>query len=306
MTTTSGLFLLLIYAGAREAILSSLLGYNVSMDIPKRRLGRTGQDVTIIGLGGEGMLRTFGQEKEAYRLINRALDLGITYCESARAYSGSESYYGLALKERREEIFLTSKSHARDKKGALAQLHETLRNMKTGYLDLWQVHDVRTGEEIEEIFGKGGAIEAFVEAKERGLARFIGVTGHHDPLIIRRCIGMFDFDTVLMPVNPAEPHYRSFIQEVIPLAVDRGMGIVAMKVYFRGMASRIAPGKLDLFYRYAISHPVTTAVIGCDTIGQLEENVRFASDFTPLSEDEKATLSDQLSPLARQLMHYKP
>jgi len=88
------------------------------MDIPGRRLGRTGVDVTILGLGGEGVLRTFGQEKEAYRLINRALDLGITYCESARAYSGSESYYGLALKERREEIFLASKSHARDKKGA--------------------------------------------------------------------------------------------------------------------------------------------------------------------------------------------
>ena len=276
------------------------------MAIPRRRLGRTGVDVTILGLGGEGMLRTFGREKEAYSLINRSLDLGVTYCESARAYSGSESYYGLALKERREEIFLTSKSHARDKKDALAHLHQTLRNMKTDRLDLWQVHDVRTNDEIEEIFGKGGAIEAFAEARERGHVRFIGVTGHHDPLIIRRCIEMFDFDTVLLPVNPAEPHYRSFLEEVIPLAVDRGMGIVAMKVYIRGMASRIAPGKLDLFYRYALSHSVTTAVIGCDTIWQLEENVRFASSFTPLSEDEKAMLVEQLSPIARELMYYKP
>lgn len=276
------------------------------MGISERRLGKTGQKVTILGLGGEGMLRTFGFEKEAYRLINRALDLGVTYCESARAYSGSESYYGLALKERREEIFLTSKSHARDKKGALAHLHETLRNMKTDRLDLWQVHDVRTDEEIEQIFGKGGAIEAFSEARERGLVRFIGVTGHHDPLIIRRCIERFDFDTVLMPVNPAEPHYRSFIDQVIPLAVERGMGVVAMKVYFRGMAARIAPWKLDLFYRYALSQPVTTAVIGCDTVEQLEENVRFASSFTPLTEDEKEALSLQLSPLARKLMYYKP
>jgi aryl-alcohol dehydrogenase-like predicted oxidoreductase len=276
------------------------------MDIPGRRLGRTGVDVTILGLGGEGVLRTFGQEKEAYRLINRALDLGITYCESARAYSGSESYYGLALKERREEIFLASKSHARDKKGAWVHLHETLRNMKTERLDLWQVHDVRTAEEVEEIFGRGGAIEAFAEAREGGLVRFIGVTGHHDPLIIRRCIESFDFDTVLLPVNPAEPHYRSFIDEVIPLAVSRGMGIVAMKVYFRGMAGRLAPGKLDLFYRYALSHPVTTAVIGCDTIGQLEENVRFAASFSPMTEDEKAMLSAQLSPIARELMYYKP
>ena len=276
------------------------------MEIPRRRLGRTGIDVTILGLGGEGVLRTFGQEKEAYQLINRAVDIGITYCESARAYSGSESYYGLALKERRKKIFLTSKSHARDKKGALEHLHDTIRNMKTDHLDLWQVHDVRTDEEIEEIFGKGGAIEAFMEAKEQGLVRFIGLTGHHDPQILRKCIGLFDFDTVLLPVNPAEPHYKSFIGQVMPLAIERGMGIVAMKVYFRGAAAQIAPGNLDLFYRYALSQQVTTAVIGCDTIAQLEENVRFALAYSPLTEDEQEMLSKQLSPIARRLMYYKP
>ena len=276
------------------------------MEIPKRRLGKTGIDVTILGLGGEGVLRTFGHDKEAYQLINRAVDLGITYCESARAYSGSESYYGLALKERRKEIFLTSKSHARDRDGALEHLHETLRNMKTDHLDLWQVHDVRTDEEIEEIFGKGGAIEAFMEAKEQGLVRFVGLTGHHDPQILRKCIGRFDFDTVLMPVNPAESHHNSFIAQVMPLAVERGMGIVAMKVFFRGAAAQIAQGNLDLFYRYALSHPVSTAVIGCDTIAQLEENVRFASAFSPLTKDEQEMLSEQLSPIARKLMYYKP
>ena len=133
------------------------------MTLLKRRLGKTGIDVTIMGLGGEGVLRTFGHDKEAYALINRAIDLGISYFESARAYSGSESYYGSALAERRNDIFLTSKSHARDREGALTHLHETLTNMKTDHLDLWQVHDVRTSEDIETIFGSGGAIEAFVE-----------------------------------------------------------------------------------------------------------------------------------------------
>src|SRR6185369_8541735 len=123
------------------------------MGIPKRILGRTGVEVTALGLGGEGVLRTFGLEREAYNLINRAIDLGITYCESARAYDGSESYYGKALGERRDEIFLTSKSHARDKTAAKAHLHATLRNMKTGHLDLWQVHDVRSRDDINEIFG---------------------------------------------------------------------------------------------------------------------------------------------------------
>jgi aryl-alcohol dehydrogenase-like predicted oxidoreductase len=277
------------------------------LQIPKRTLGKTGVEVTIMGLGGEGVLRTFGREREAYGLINRAIDLGINYFESARAYSGSESYYGLALKERRKEIFLTSKSHARDKDGALAHLHETLTNMKTDHLDLWQVHDVRTDEEVEEIFGPRGALEAFREARDKGLVRFMGVTGHHDPLITERCIEMFDFDTVLIPVNPAEPFYKSYIDTVIPPASQKGMGIIAMKVYFRGVASRI-PGfsGMEPFFRFALSQPVTTSVIGCDDLRQLEENVSFASFFIPMPEKEQTELLEFVAPYARQLMYYKP
>ena len=192
------------------------------MDIEKRKLGKTGVDVTIMGLGGEGILRTFGYERQAYELINRALDLGINYFESARAYSGSESYYGRSLAHRREQIFLTSKSHARDRQGASVHLKETLKNMNTDYLDLWQVHDVRTAADVEEIFGPNGAIEAFVEAKKTGMVRFIGVTGHQDPAIIRRCMDLFEFDTVLVPINPAEPTFNSFLEGVVPAAVANG------------------------------------------------------------------------------------
>ena len=277
------------------------------MGIPKRTLGKTGVEVTILGLGGEGMLRTFGHEQEAYPLINRAIDLGINYFESARAYSGSESYYGLALKERRRDIFLTSKSHARDKQGALAHLHETLTNMKTDYLDLWQVHDVRTDEDIEEIFGPRGALEAFREARDNGMVRFIGVTGHHDPLITKRCIEMFDFDTVLIPVNPAEPSYKSYTDTIIPPASQKGMGIVAMKVYFRGFAARIpAYQGMEPFFRFTLSQSVTTAVIGCDDIHQVEANVRFASSFAPMPQKEQNELLEFVAPYARQLMYYKP
>jgi aryl-alcohol dehydrogenase-like predicted oxidoreductase len=277
------------------------------MNITTRKLGKTGAEVTILGLGGEGVLRTYGQENRAYELINHAIDLGIIYFESARAYSGSESYYGLALRERRKEIFLASKSHARDKKGAMAHLRQTLANMKTDHLDLWQVHDVRTEEEIEEIFSLNGAIQAFREAKEKGLTRFVGVTGHHDPFITRRCIEEFDFDTVLIPVNPAEPFYRSYLEHVIPLAREKQMGVVAMKVYFRGFAARLPwfTG-MEPFFRFALSQPVTTAVIGCDDIRQLEENVSFAASFNLMSEDDKQGLIDKIEPYARQLMYYKP
>jgi len=277
------------------------------MSVPKRRLGKTGVDVTILGLGGEGVLRTYNHDREAIALINRALDLGITYCESARAYSGSESYYGKALRERRKDIFLTSKSHARDKRGALAHLHETLKNMKTDHLDLWQVHDVRTAEDVEDIFGEGGALEAFVEAREKGLTRFIGVTGHHDPLVLRACLGRFDFDTVLLPVNPGEPGYKSFLQEVVPLALEKEMGIIGMKVYFRGFAAKL-PGYTGMgpYLRFALSQPVTNVVIGCDDVAQLEENVNFARSFRPMAEDEREELVRRVSPFARELMFYKP
>lgn len=276
------------------------------MNIPKRTLGKTGVAATIMGLGGEGVLRTFGYEQKAYQLINRAIDLGINYFESARAYSGSESYYGLALRERRKDLFLTSKSHARDKQGALAHLQETLTNMKTDHLDLWQVHDVRTDEDVKEIFGPRGALEAFREARDKGAVRFIGVTGHQDPLVTKRCIEMFDFDTVLIPVNPAEPFYKSYIDTVIPVASSKGMGIIAMKIYFRGFATRI-PGftGMEPFFRFALSQPVSTAVIGCDDLRQLEENVSFASSFTPMSRREEDELLEFVAPYARQLMYYK-
>jgi predicted aldo/keto reductase-like oxidoreductase len=277
------------------------------MSIPKRKLGRTGEYVSILGLGGEGVLRTFSREKDAYDVINRALDLGITYCESARAYSGSESYYGKALKERRKEIFLTSKSHARDRNGALSHLEETLKNMRTDHLDLWQVHDVRTNEEIAEIFGPGGAIEAFVEAKTKGMTRFIGVTGHHDPAVLKMCIERFPFDTVLLPVNPAEPFYNSFLEQVVPFAGEKEMGIIGMKVYFHGVAARLPGfGGMESFFRFALSQPITNIVIGCDDIQQVEENVLFATSFRSMTEAESRNIISNIASFARKLMYYKP
>jgi aryl-alcohol dehydrogenase-like predicted oxidoreductase len=275
--------------------------------IPKRRLGKTSEDVTILGLGGEGVLRTHGHEGDAYELINRAIDLGINYFDSAKAYAGCESYHGKALGERRKDIFLAGKSHARDKKGALAHLSDTLKTIKTDYLDLWQMHDMRTEEDIEEVSVRGGALEAFREAKEKGLVRFIGVTGHENPSILRRCIELADFDTVLMPVNPAEPQYLSFITDLLPYALKKDMGVIAMKIYFRGMVTQI-PGvdSVDPFYRFALSHPITTAIIGCDTIAQLEENVRCAQSFVPLKKKEIGGLIDFVAPYARELLYYKP
>lgn len=261
----------------------------------------------MLGLGGEGVLRTFGREQDAAALINRALDLGVTYCESARAYAGSESYYGKALHGRRRDVFLTSKSHDRTRAGAFAHLHETLKNMRTDHLDLWQVHDVREEREVEAIFGPGGAIEAFSEAKRQGKTRFIGITGHHDPLMLRKCIDAFDFDTVLVPVNPAEASTGGFLDGVVQHARDRGMGIIGMKTFFRGFAAKLPwYTSMEPFLRFALSQPVATIVIGCDTTAQLEENVRFAEGFEPLSPEEQRKLVRDTAPFARKLAYYRP
>jgi predicted aldo/keto reductase-like oxidoreductase len=169
------------------------------------------------------------------------------------------------------------------------------------------VHDVREKEELSEIFGPRGAIEAFSEAKQLGKTRFIGITGHHDPSLLRTCIERFDFDTVLMPVNAAEPVYKSFQDEVLPLAREKNMGIIGMKVYFRGFASKL-PGYtgMESFFRFALSQPVTNIVVGCDNVAQLEENVRFAESFSPMTEEEQKKLIRDVEPFSRQLMYYKP
>lgn len=270
--------------------------------IPKRRLGKTGLEVTILGLGGEGILRSYGQEKAAVEMISEAIDLGINYLESARAYAGSEIYYGEALKGKRDKIYLASKSHARDKLGALAHLDETLKNMKTDYLDVWQIHDVRTEDDFNAIFGANGALEAFVEAKAAGKVRFIGVTGHQDPLILKRCLEAFDFDTVLIPVNPAEQHHKPFIEEIVPIAGAKDIGVVAMKTYLRGLWD--APKKL--LFNYALTQPVSTAVIGADNIEQLRENAELASNFFSLKHKEIQRIAQIVSPFARELLYYKP
>lgn len=277
------------------------------MDIPKRKLGKTGVETTILGLGGEGVLRTFGYETEARELINRAIDLGINYFDCARAYAGSELYYGQALKERRREIFLASKSHARDKEGALAHLHETLANMKTDYLDLWQIHDVRSVKDIERIFGYNGAAEAFDMAKRKGLVRFVGVTCHQDASLLLRCMERFDFDTALMPVNPCDSVHGNFLAAVLPAAKEKGIGVIGMKLYFKGLARNFPDrAPMEQLFRFALSHGIATAVIGCDSVPQLEENVAFARSFTPMTEEERADLVRQMKRYAGSLLNYKP
>lgn len=292
----------------------------MSATLPMRPLGRTGHAATILGLGGEGVLRTFGRDREASALIWRAIDLGINYCDCARAYAGSETYYGKAIGGPgglRERIFLTSKCAERTKHGAIRDLDQTLANMRTDRLDLWQVHDVRTSDDLDRIFGPGGSIEAFEAAKKAGKVRFIGVTGHFDPTILSRAIELYPFDTVLLPVNAAEPHFRSFLEDTLPLAASKGMGVVGMKV-LRGFVGWGAHRGVDLsrelrgagldvplLLRFAFSQPVSLAIVGFETIDELEEAVAVARVFEPMAETEQKRLLERTRPFAATGQAYK-
>jgi len=275
------------------------------MALPQRALGSTGAHVTILGLGGEGVLRTFGYQQEAQAVIDAALKAGITYFESARAYSGSETYLGKGLKGHRDRIFLTSKSHGRTREEAEGHLATTLKNLQTDHLDLWQVHDVRSRRDLEALSASGGALEVFRWAKEEGYARFIGVTGHHDPAILRQALDLYDFDTVLLPVNPAEPRSQSFL----PLAreaLDKGLGVIGMKVLARGLVAQLGLAPVRDYVHYALSQPVSLVVIGCDSPDHVQELVQAAREFQPLTIEDQRRLEEAVTPFAKGLMYYKP
>ncbi|MGA7577157.1 MAG: aldo/keto reductase [Desulfobaccales bacterium] len=278
------------------------------MTLPLRPLGHTGHQATILGLGGEGVLRTYDFEERAQAVIAAALEAGIRYFESARAYSGSEAYLGRGLKGQRQRVFLTSKSHGRTAGEALAHLTVTLKNLDTDYLDLWQVHDVRTLEEVDALGAPGGALEAFRQAKEKGWARFIGVTGHQDPEVLERVLDLYPFDTVLLPVNPAEAQHLSFL----PLAAaarDRGLGVIGMKVLCRGQLPRMAEEPEALtreLLAYALSQSVSLVVVGAESPEQVRALAAAARDFVPMTPAEMRRLEEATAPFARQLMYYKP
>ncbi|MDD1675779.1 MAG: aldo/keto reductase [Methanomicrobiales archaeon] len=271
-------------------------------------LGRTGRTVSRIGLGGEGVLRTHGRAKEAFGVIQEAYRQGITYWDSARAYAGSEEYHGMyweGHREERHQIFQTSKSARRDAAGALADLEKTLSNMNSVSLDLWQIHDIRTIEEIERIEGKGGALEAFVQAKERGRVSAIGVTGHHDPAVLARAIEAWSVDTVLLPVNPIEKTIGGFTDVVIPAARRRGMGVIGMKILGGGQFLDSEGGVTpDILVRYALSQDIDVAIVGCSTPAEVQA-LSAAGKSPPLTKKEQEILEEHFRPYAKKLAFYR-
>lgn len=279
------------------------------MSIGKKIFGKTDRSVTMVGLGGEGVLRTYGMLDEAQAVINAAATHGITYFDSANAYAGSEGYYGSFWpkhRQVRDRSFQASKSHDRTAEGAMDMLENTLKTMGIDHLDLWQIHDVRTEEDIEAIEAKGGALEAFLRAKDEGKVKNIGVTGHHDPDILTYCVDNWPMDSVLLPVNPVEGVLGGFLTETIPAARKKGMAIIGMKVL--GHSNFIASEAgitADVLIRYALSKDITVAIVGCSTPEEVKTLVSCGTDFKPMTEKEMGELESLYRPYADKIAYYR-
>lgn len=261
--------------------------------MPERPLGRTGHKARLFSLGGQAVIEKPGTQDVSVAIVNRAIDLGVNYLDTAAGYGRgiSETYYGEVLKTRRKEVFLASKTRDRTRDGSLKILDESLKRLHTDHLDLWQLHNVMTDEDLDKIFGKDGAIEALQRAQDQKMVRFLGITGHFNPEVLARGIKRFPFDTILMALNPADKHRLSFINTLLPLANKKQMGVIAMKIPARGRLFK--EGGITSMrdaLSYVMTLPVSTVIVGVDNVAQLEENISVARDFKPMSTADMARL----------------
>ncbi len=266
-----------------------------SGEIPRRPLGRTGVAVSALALGGSHLGDT-KTEKEALRIVHEAIDAGLTFMDNAWEYHDgrSEELMGKALAGRRHQVFLMTKvcTHGRDRRAALRQLEQSLRRLRTDYLDLWQVNEVIYDNDPELHFAEGGVIEALEQARRAGKVRFIGFTGHKDPAIhLKMLTRDFPFDTCQLPLNCFDATYRSFEQQVLPELNRRGIAPLGMKsLGGSGAAIRKRVVSVTEALRYAMSLPVATTVSGIDSLKVLRQNLRIARGFKPMTPDEMQAL----------------
>ena len=226
-------------AGAAGAAIALTAGTtSAAPAMPERPLGKTGHKVRIFSLGGQATIEKPGTRDESVAIVNRAIDLGVNYIDTAAAYGRprvegkerwelegwSQTYIGEVMASRRKEVFLASKTDDRTRDGSLRLLEQSLRLLKTDHLDLWQLHNIMRDDQLDQVFGKDGAIEALQKARDQKMVRFLGITGHFDPAVLARGIDRFPFDTILMALNPADKHHLPFVSTVLAAGEQEGHG----------------------------------------------------------------------------------
>jgi len=294
--------------------------------MPTRSFGKTGYKVGVLSLGGQATLEIKGREEESEKIINCAIDLGINYIDTAASYGQgvSQLNIGRVMKTRRNEVWLSTKTHDRTYDGSMRLLEESLKNLQTDHLDTWQLHNVQRQDQIDQIFSATGALKAMEKAKAEGIVRNIGITGHFEPIVLLEARKRYPFDSILLAVNAADIHYLSFKNYLLPEAQKQGIAIIGMKVTTR---SRILsswtpppledqtdarlrtskPGTISIkeALTYNMSLPVSTTIIGVDSVAQIEENVKIASGFSPLSQSQMEEIEFKTLPIVRQGLYFR-
>jgi aryl-alcohol dehydrogenase-like predicted oxidoreductase len=289
---------LFLESAALTGIASSIMAQISQGSIPKRPLGKSGMQVSILGVGGFH-LGSADSLEEATSIVQHALDAGINFFDNAWEYHDgkSEEWLGNALGSRREEAILMTKvcTHGRDKKVAMQMLEQSLRRLRTDHLDVWQIHEVIYDNDPDLIFRPGGVAEALQEAKQQGKVRLIGFTGHKDPAIHLKMLSHgFPFDTVQMPLNPFDANFRSFQHSVLPEAQKQGISVFGMKS-LGGSGEMVSQGAIIVkdALSYAMSLPVATTISGMNSLEILKQNLEIVSNFEKLTGSQMAGIEQR-------------
>jgi len=272
-------------------------GVTAEFQSPQRAMGKTGLQVSILGVGGYHLGAVAGQP-EVNDMVAKALDHGINFFDNAWEYykGASEERLGTALKGKRDKAIVMTKvcTHGRKKDVAMQMLEESLTRLQTDHLDVWQVHEVVYYNDPEKCYAQDGVLEALAAAKQQGKVRFVGFTGHKNPSIhLAMLNGGFPFDTVQMPINVMDAHFRSFTHQVMPVAIERGIGVLAMKTFgdhFILTSNTVQP--IEALH-YGLTQPVSTVITGIDSMAILDQALDAARTFKPLTQAEIKSLLDR-------------
>lgn len=263
-----------------------------------RPFGKTGEMFPILSFGGQRIVDEHGcTEEEAIKIVNSAIDRGIRYFDTAWIYSDgqAETRLGKVAKDRRSEMWIATKTWSTNRDEARRQLETSLSRLQTDYVDEWRLHNLYNYERLDAFTGKEGALEAAIRAREEGLVRHIGISGHTDPQILVEALNRFPFDSALIAVSALDHFILSFAEEFLPIANDRGVATIGMKVLGLGSLKHDVERSL----RYAFNLPISTVIVGMESMDQLEQNLAIAESFTPMTDEERLNFFKDIISLVR-------
>jgi hypothetical protein len=263
-----------------------------------RPFGKTGESFPILSFGAQRIVDEEGcSEDQAQAILNTAIDRGIRYFDTAWMYSEgqSEERVGMVARHRRGEMWIATKTWDTTRDGARRQLEESLARLQTDHINEWRLHNVWGFDRLDEMTGKGGALEAMIQAREEGLVRNLSISGHTDPQVQIEALRRFPFDTTLVAVSVLDHFIYSFAEEFLPVAARLGVGVVGMKIFGYKKLAHVA----DRALQYALGLPLTTVIAGCSTMAELEADLAVAESFTPMTGPERLAFFREVLPLVK-------